>query len=595
MSEGEKAQTMMDAEFHIGAWLVQPRINTVSMQNQSVRLEPKAMQVLVHLAEHAGEVVPKERLIGSVWPETFVTDDVLTRAISGLRRIFCDDPKVPQVIQTIPKAGYRLIAAITPVESPSRRIHSLLVLPFANQSAEPDADYLSDGITECLINVLSQLPQLKVVARSTAFRFKGTDRDPAAIARELDVGAVVTGRIVLWNGSVSVQAELVDPLTGSQHWGHRWTRPRGNLLCLPENLARDIAENLKVQVSGEQRQLMSRQPTARPEAYQLYLKARYLYHQGTEESVKKAIQVFEQATGLDAEYAVAYAGLADCHTFLTCQLDYGAVSPRIGASLAESAARRALELDGQLAAGHSALGSIFKNYRWDWEASEREFRAAIELSPSYPKARQAYADLLLALGRFDEALGQIAAAHDIDPFSVTINTDYGFTLYMVRDYTRAVHRLKLTLDLRPDYIPARSLLSFVLERAGAPREAAEEYQRALALTQGREVPMAVLGRVLSAGHEEELRSGIELLRTWTERRYVPACWFAALYTRLGEADLAFQWMERALEERSNWLIYLLVDPLFDELRSDARFPKLVERVGLPAGGKPRPQREGSPP
>ena len=576
---------MLEGDFHIGSWLVQPRLNTVSMHSQSVRLEPKAMQVLIHLAEHAGEVVPKERLIRGVWADTFVTDDVLTRAISGLRRVFCDDPKAPQVIQTIPKTGYRLIAAVSPIEPASRQIRSILVLPFVNESPEPEADYLSDGITECLINLLSLLPQLKVVARSTAFRYKGLGRDPAVIARELGVAAVVTGRVVLWNGNVSVQAELVDPITGSQTWGHRWTRPRGNLLCLPEDLARDIAETLKVQVSGEQRRLISRQPTAKPEAYQLYLKARYSYHQGTEQSVRRAIELYEQALGCDADYAQAYAGLSDCHSFLTCQLDWGGISPRVAVPLAEAAARRALELDGQLAAAHSAMASIYKNFHWNWEASEREFRAAISLCPSYSKAHQSYADLLVVHGRFDEALTQIATAHENDPFSVTINTDYGFILYMARDFARAVEQLKLTLDLRPEYIPARSLLSFVLERTGAQEEAAQEYQRALALTQERDVSMSVLGRVLSAGHHEELRRGLELLRSCAERRYVPACWFAALYTRLGDRDQAFQWMDRAWEERSNWLIYLLVDPLFDEVRTDPRFQDLVGRVGLPSRPK----------
>ncbi len=572
----------MDADFHIGPWLVQPRLNAVSRQDESIRLEPKAMQVLVHLAGHAGEVVTKERLISAVWTDTFVTDDVLTRAISGLRRVFCDDAKAPQVIQTIPKAGYRLIAPILPVEPQNRRIHSLLVLPFVNGSADPEADYLSDGITECLINVLSLFPQLKVVARSTAFRYKGASQDPAVIGRELGVGAVVTGRVVLWDGNVSVQADLVDPTTGNQAWGHRWTRPRGDLMSLPEDLAREIADNLKVQVSGEQQRLLTCRPTAKPEAYQLYLKARYLYHQGTEESVTNAIEVYEQAVGVDPDYALAYAGLAECHSFLACQLDYGMVPPRVAVPLAEAAARRALELDGRLAAGHSALASILKNYHWDWESSEREFRAAIALNPSYPKAHQSYADLLAARGRFDEALAQIEAAHDIDPFSVTINADFGFILYLGRDFTGAINRLRLTLELRPNYIPARTLLSFVLERTGARQEAAEEYERAIALTRGREIPMAVLGRVLSAGRQDQLRSGIEQLRGWADRRYVPACWFAALYTRLGENDRAFQWMEKAWEERSNWLIYLLVDPLLDDLRSDARFPPLLERVGLSA-------------
>ena len=551
------------------------------MQDESIRLEPKAMQVLVHLAEHAGEVVPKERLISAVWTDTFVTDDVLTRAISGLRRVFCDDAKAPQVIQTIPKGGYRLMAPIVPVEPQNRRIHSLLVLPFVIGSSDPGADYLSDGITECLINLLSLFPQLKVVARSTAFRYKGTSHDPAVIGRELGVGAVVTGKVVLWDGNVSVQADLIDPTSGNQAWGHRWTRPRGNLLSLPEDLARDIAENLKVRVSGEQQRLLTCRPTSQPEAYQLYLRARYLYHQGTEESVTAAIRAYEQAVGIDADYALAYAGVADCYSFLSCQLDYGAIPPRVARPPAEAAARHALELDAGLAAGHSALAAILKSYHWDWQASEREYRTAIALNPNYPRARQSYADLLAALGRFDEALAQIEAAHDIDPFSVTINMDVGFIHYLAREYARAVNGLRLTLELRPDYIPARTLLSFVLDRTGARAEAAEEYERALALTRGREISMAVLGRVLSAGHQDQLRTGIEQLQGWAKRRYVPACWFAALYTRLGETDRAFEWLEKAWEERSNWLIYLRVDPLLDGLRSDPRFPTLLHRVGLP--------------
>ena len=576
----------MDADFQLGPWLVQPRLNTVSMREESIRLEPKAMQVLVRLAENAGEVVAKESLINSVWADTFVTDDVLTRAISGLRRVFCDDPKAPQVIQTIPKTGYRLIAPIQQVEPQSRRIRSLLVLPFVNGSAHPDADYLGDGITECLINALALFPQLKVVARSTAFRYKGTPHDPAAVGRELGVCAVITGKVVLWNGHVTVQAEMVDPATGSQVWGHRWTRPRGNLLSLPEELAREIAEKLKVQVSGEQQRILASQPTSQPEAYQLYLKARYLYHQGTEESVKEAIQVYQQALAIDADYALAHAGVADCYSFLSCQIDYGAIPPREARPLAEAAARRALELDSQLAAGHSALASIYKNYHWDWEASEREFRAAIALNPNYPKARQSYADLLVALGRFDESLAQIQAAHDIDPFSLTINSDYGFILYIAREYPRAVQRLRLTLELRPDYLPARALLSFVLERTGALQEAVEEYERALALTREKEVPMSVLGRILSAGRQGRVREEIEQLHGWARRRYVPACWFAALYTRLGERDQAFQWMEKAWQERSNWMIYLQVDPLFDNLRGDPRFEEFVQRVGLPAPAQP---------
>jgi len=572
----------MDSDFYIGPWLVQPGLNTVSAQTDSIRLEPKVMQVLTCLAEHAGEVVPKERLMHAVWADTFVTEDVLTRAISALRRVFCDNAKAPRIIETLPKTGYRLIAAISPALPRSLRITTLLVLPFANGSGDPEANYLSDGITDCLINALSLFPHLKVVARSTAFRFKGTDRVPVAIGRELGVNAVVTGKVTQWDGKISVQADLVNATTGFQIWGQRWIRPLGNLLSLPEELVRDISENLKVQVNGEQQKRLGHQPTAKPEAYHLYLKARYLWHQGTEESIRKARQLFEEAVRCDPGYALAYAGLADCHSALACQLDYAAVPPRDAAPLAGAAAHRALELDGKLAAGHSALASVLRDYHWDWGSAEREFRTAIALNPNYPKAHQSYADLLVALSRFDEALAQIEAAHEMDPFSVTINHDMGFILYLARDYEQAAKRLRLTAELRPDYIPARTLLSFVLERTGRPREASEEYDRALALSQGKEVPMAALGRVYSAGGRDQLLGGLEQLRSMASHRYVPACWFAAVYTRLGEGHLALDWMEKAEEERSNWLIYLRADPLFDGLRSEPRFEQLAGRVGLPS-------------
>jgi adenylate cyclase len=576
----------MPGDFQIAAWLVQPSLNAVSLRGHTVRLEPKVMQVLVHLADHAGEVIEKDHLLRAVWPDVFVSDDVLTRAISSLRRVFCDDVKSSRIIQTIPKRGYRLASPILPVIRGTRRFDSLVVLPYVNGDGDPETDYLSDGITECLINTLAAFPRLKVVARTTAFRYKGTHADPSAVARDLGVSAAITGRVAVRGGCVTIQADLVNAATGSQVWGQQFVRKCEDLVALQSDMAREISEQLRLQLTGEAQKLQRSHQTTDSSAYHLYLKALSLWHAGTEESVQRSIEVFEQAIRVDAGYAQAYAGLSECHSFLCCQLDYGSVSPRQSMPKAERAARKALELDSTLGAAHSSLASVYKNFHWDWRGAEHEFQQAITLSPNYPKAHQSYADLLTLEGRLDEAIVQIDLAHQLDPFSTTINTDWAFIFYLARDYDRAIRQLRMTLDLCPDYIPARSLLSYVLDLQGFPEEAACEYDRARELAVDQNVPMAVLGRVLSAGRHEQLRSGLELLQKLSEHRYVPAVWFCALYTRLNDRDRAFAWMQLALEERSNLLIYLQVDPLFDSLRGDPRFKEFVNRVGLEWPGRP---------
>ena len=565
--------------FRLGPWTVEPSLNSISSEQRTTRVQPKVMQVLLQLAERSREVVTKEELIQAVWAGTFVTDDVLTRAISELRRVFGDDSKEPRFIQTIHKSGYRLIVPVE-MRRPDSRIGSLAVLPLAHHGGEPDLEYLADGLTECLINSLSQLPQVRVLARSVVFRYKDTELDARAIGHELKVDAVFAGRVVQQGDSLKIVVELEDVRQGWQLWGRQLTLRWAELFEVEEEIAEDIASALHLRLFGDGRKPIVRRHTADMQAYRLFLRARHLWHQGTEASVRQAIGLFEQAIDQDSKFALAYAGLAESYSFLGCQVDYGSLPPAEAGPKAEAAARKALELDDNLAPAHSSLASLMKNFHWNWKEAEREFRRAIALNPSYPKARQSYADLLAVLGRMEEAMGEIERAHELDPFSATINTDAGNISYLARNYDRAVQRLRLTLDIQPDYVPAHTLLGLVYEQVGRQAEARAEFETALSLCQSSELPAAVVGRAVAANNAPG-GGNLGALRELAQRRYVPACWFAAAYIRLGQTDSAFEWLEKAFAERSNWLIYLRVDPLFDPLREDPRFQDLLRRMNFP--------------
>jgi TolB-like protein len=585
----------MDGDFRVGRWRVEPKLNSVSFDGRTTRLEPKVMQVLLRLADRPREVISKERLIGAVWPDAFVTEDVLTRAISELRKVFEDDSRKPHVIQTIPKSGYRLIASVERIQQPVAA-GSLVVLPFVNSGKDPALEYLADGITDCIIKTLAQLPHLRVVARSTAYRYRDCLDNPQAVGRELKVAAVLTGQIVQRGNTLTFLVDLVDAAQGCLLWAERYVHHPADLPAIEEEIAARICETLRITLSGEQQKKIAQRSTTNAAAYQHYLKGRYLWHKGTERCATQATRCFEQAIAKDPKYALAYCGLADCLFFLSCQIDVGALLPQEAYPRAEEATRRALELDDSLAEAHTARACILKNYCWDWAGSEKEFRRAIALNPGYPKAHQSYADLLASLGRTDESIQEITCAHDLDPFSATINTDFGYIHYLARDYPRALERFQVTLDLFPNYVPAHSLLGLVYEQLGMQTEAEAAFKRARVLCRGKDIPLAAIGRMLFGGGATQCGKGLDTLRRMAQKRYVPAAYFAALHLRLKRKSEAFAWIEKAIDERSNWLIYLNVEPLFDFLRSDKRLRDAARRVGLPGpnvglarGNRPRPR------
>jgi serine/threonine-protein kinase len=581
----------VESDFRVGTWLVQPQLNSVSQNGIGARLEPKAMQVLVRLAESADRVVPKDRLLRAVWGDTFVTEDVLTRSISALRRAFHDSAQQPRFIQTIPKGGYRLIANVEWVDR-KPDVESVAVLPFVNASGDSELEYLSDGIADSITHWLSQLPQLRVIARSTAYRYKGREGDAQGVGKELSVRSVLTGRIVRRGEALVLRAELVDVVHGWQLWGDQFVRQRGDVLTLEDEIARKISATLQLRLTGEQQEHLARRPTADHDAYHLYLKGQYLCNRRNDASLKKAIEFFGRAVTRDPRYALAYVGLADSYALLACQVAFGSLDPQEAQPKATVAARKALDLDEGLAEAHASLGNVLASYDWNWSAAEQEFRRAIELNPRYAAAHHWYAEMLSYVRRLDEAFREIHLALELDPLSLAINTDAAWILYCARQYDAAVEQLRKVLDLEPEFLPARTLLAVTYEMKGEQETALAEFQVAQRLFRQASIPVAMRGYVLAAGGEEDRRKGLRELQELgqlcsPERRILrngdmPACCLAAYYLHSGETARALDHLEKAVAERSNWLAYLAVDPVFDGLRTEPRFQELVRRVGLPA-------------
>jgi serine/threonine-protein kinase len=462
---------------------------------------------------------------------------------------------------------------------PRRRgkaIDSIAILPLANASADPDAEYLSDGITESLINSLSQVPKLRVMARSTVFRYKGQEVDPQTVGRDLKVGAVLTGRVVQRGDTLIIGTELVDVENGWQLWGGQYNRKLSDIFAVQEEIAKEISEKLRLRLTGGQKKRLTRHHTENAEAYQAYLKGLYYWNKFTEEGLKKSIEHFRQAIEIDPNYALAYAGLAHTYHQLVGVYPPGEVMPK-----AKAAAVKALELDGTLAEAHAALGWVRWRYDWDWPEAERAFKRANELNPNYAIGHGMYAMFLDSMGRFDESSTAHERARQLDPLSLIIDATVGLHLYLARRYDEAIERCRKTIEMDPNFFVAHARLGLAYEQKGMFEEAIAEFQKAITLSGGNTGSVAALGRAYAlAGNRVEAQKVADDLTERSKREYIPPHSMALLYAGLGEPDQAFAWLEEAYEARSGSLSYLKVDPALDSLRSDPRFQDLLQRVGL---------------
>ncbi len=457
-------------------------------------------------------------------------------------------------------------------------IESIAVLPFVDQNHDPDSEYLSDGLTEGIINSLTQLPRLKVIARSSVFRYKGKETDPFMAGKELGVRAILTGRIVQRGGNVTISTELVDVRDNKQLWGEQYTERVSDLMSLQRDIAGKIVGNLRLQISGEEHNRMMKHYTENSEAYQLYLKGRYYWNKRTAEALKKSAEYFNQAIEKDPSYALAYSGLADAYGLLP---NYSGGSPQEFGPKAKAAARKAVELDDTLAEAHTSLATMLASYDWNWTESTKEFKRAIELNPNYATAHHWYSDgPLLSTGRVDEAIAEMKRAQELDPLSLIINAELGSNYIFARQYDKAIEQLRKTIEMDPTFYYAQYNLGEAYEHKGDFQEALKDYQTAYRLSDD----PAMLGFIGHAyavsGKKDEALKTLDQMKEISRQRYVPAYSFATVYAALGEKDQAFQWLEKSYQDHGPDLALIKVDPLFDYLRSDQRFANLVQRMGL---------------
>jgi serine/threonine protein kinase/Tol biopolymer transport system component/Tfp pilus assembly protein PilF len=457
-------------------------------------------------------------------------------------------------------------------------IDSLAVLPLTNASPDPNLEYLSDGITESIINSLSQLPHIRVMARSSVFRYKGRDVGPQEIGGELGVRAVLTGRVLQVGDRLVVGAELVDTTDETQLWGKHYNRNFSDIFEVQEEIAHEISEALRLRLTGKEQKRLAKRYTENTEAYQLYLKGLHFFNKKSVEGYNKAIEHFQQAIELDPNYALAYAGLADCYA----NSSFAEISPKDARVKARAAATKALEIDDKLAEAHNALAHVKVNLDWDWSGAEREFTLALELNPNYAEAHHRYSHYLVAMGRFEESLTESFRGLELDPLDLTMNTHLGWHYLMARQDDQAIEQLQKTLELDHSFINARLYLARAYERKGMCREAIAEIQKVRGFYGQSQIASGLLGHALAvAGQRDEALNIVEELNEQSKREHVWPYNIAIIHVGLGRTDEALQWLERAYLEHSDDLIYLKVDPVFDSLRSDPRFKDLLRRVGLP--------------
>ena len=460
----------------------------------------------------------------------------------------------------------------------SKTIDSLLVLPFANASGDPEMDYLSEGITEAIMNSLAQIPKLRVLPRSTAFRYKGREADARNLGGELNVRAVLTGRVMQRGEALIVSAELMDVVRESQLWGERFNRKLDDIFEVQAEVARQIAEKLRLRLTSEEKKRLTKPPTQNREAYQLLLKAQYHASKWTPEGLRQGIAYARQAIEADPGYAAAYAWIAFTYGHLAA---FGQLPPSEAFPKAKAAALRAIEIDQSLADAHTALGVVQGFYEWDWRRAERSFKRALKLNPGYGWAHHYYGFWLLVMGRHQEALAEAQRSVELDPLSANFSYGLGFQFFFVREYDRALEQFQKTLELDPNFVYVRTTMARVYSEKGMHEEGIRECEEAVRLSGGAPYSKVMFGVVLAkAGQLHDARKILEEIKRQPKPDYLSPPFVAVLHGALGGKGEAFEALEKAYEQHNPWLAFL-ASPTFDGLRGDLLFADLCNRIGLP--------------
>jgi TolB-like protein/Flp pilus assembly protein TadD len=466
----------------------------------------------------------------------------------------------------------------------TERIESLAILPFSNVGRDPDANYLSDEIPASITGSLSRLSSLRVVPRSTAFRYRGREADLASVGRKLNVRAILTGQVRVRGEELSIRAELVDVANDRQLWGDRYSLKLADILVLEQKIATEITDALRLRLTDNDRDRLSKSQTDNAEAHRLYLKGRYFWNKRSEDGIRSAIAHFQQAIEKDPAYALAYVGLADSYNILA---GFGFLAPNEAFPKAKAAVSKALEFDSMLAEAHTSLAFILQSYEWNWLEAEIEYKRAIELDPAYATASHWYAQLLGAMGRDVEAIAESERAARLDPLSLPITASLGLVYLVLREYEKAEVQCLKAIEMDSNFAMARSVLASVYIQEGMYDKAINELKAIADLPTSTPEDIAYLGYGYArGGRMDEARRILAELNDRAKDRYVPPCFFAIIHIGLDEKDDALKWLQKAYEERDFYLGDVPSGPVFDPIRGDPRFGDLIRRMGL----SPRPRR-----
>jgi len=478
-----------------------------------------------------------------------------------------------------------LVVAVVLFASSRPAINSVAVLPFVNDSKDPNVEYLSDGITESIINSLSQLPSLTVMSRNASFRFKGSNLDPVEAGRNLNVGAVLTGRLLKLDDRFVIKAELIKVADGSQLWGDEYNSSLADIFSVQEEVSKKISQNLRLRLTGEDEEKLAKRYTHDAEAYQFYLKGRYFWNRRNEEGFRNGIDYFKRAEEKDPTFALAFSGLADSYALLC---DIGVVRPLDEMPKAKAAAQKAVDADPTLAEAYTSRAFVRLAYDWDWLGAQNDFQQALKLNPKYPTAHQWYASYLMQMGKFSLAKAEIEEAHNLDPLSPIISANTGLYSYYEHNYDDAIAKYKVTLQSDPDFWVARHYLALAYVQKGMHSEAIAELRKLIKAPVSGPIPEQVveaeseatssLGFVYGmAGKQAEAQAILKQLEALAKRRYVSPLYFAIVYAGLKDNDKAIEYLNQAFDTRHPGLVLIRIEPMFDGLRSDERFKALIKR------------------
>ena len=552
----------------------------------AVRLHGQPLQLLARLLSEPGALVTRDALRQALWTDgTYVDfEHGLNAAVRRLRRALEDEAETPRYVQTLARRGYRFVGTVEEVTDAHWKGSQVLgrtiaVLPFDNTTGDSERDYLAEGITERLISELAFTRSLRVMARSAVCRYKGNGHDPRSIGRQLGVSAVVVGTVSRREGAtLSIHAELMEVARGYHLWGRSYEFELEDLRTVEADLVRDLQDALQVQPNGER--VVRPAHTTNAAAHLEYLKGRYFLNRPSETSLRRAIDHFMNAINADDRYALAYCGLADCYSLFAF---LGMDAPNVALPQAREAARAALQLNGALAEAHASLASIAKVYEWNWTRAEAGYRRALALNPSYAAAHRWYAAHLAATGRHDEARCAIEQASALDPVSPLILTEASWNAYMAREFDVARSHATDALGLQPEFPPALFALGLAHERLGCRNDALDAFRAAAAHAPNPALTAAEAHLLASMGrHDEALTLKCHLERTARDR-YVAPYWLAIAAAGLDMIDEGLDALERACDAHDVWLVWLKTEPRLDSFRGEARFERVLERVGLGDG------------